>query len=93
LWGERALVVCAALILPLGWWKRRYAVGKKAGQLLLLAGLLAGVVSGVSSCATAGGSGGLLNTTGGTPAGSYTITVTASSAGIAHSLQVKLIVN
>jgi hypothetical protein len=80
-------------MLPLGWWRRRYAGGEKVSRLLLLGGLLVAVVSGVSGCVGAGGSTAQLNTSGGTPTGSYTVTVTASSAGVAHSLQVKLVVN
>jgi hypothetical protein len=95
--GKSALVVCAVFVLPLGWWRRRYTRGyagrERVSRLLVLGGLLVAAVSGVSSCAGAGGSGGLLNTSGGTPTGSYTVTVTASSAGVAHSLQVKLVVN
>jgi len=92
-WGKRMLAICAVLMLPLGWWRRRYAGNARVSRMLLLAGLLGAVVSGVSSCAGAGGTGSLSNTTGGTPAGSYTVMVTASSAGVSHSLQVKLVVN
>ena len=91
-WGERVLVICAVLILPLGWWRRRYA-GSRMSRLLVVGGLLIAVVSGVSSCASAGGSGGELHSIGGTPTGSYTVTVTATSAGVAHSLPVTLVVN
>jgi len=97
-WGEKGMIVCAVLMLPLGWWRRRYIGEARVSRLLLLGGLLAVAVSGVSSCAGAGGSGGLSstgggNTSGGTPTGSYMVTVTASSAGVTHSLQVKLVVN
>ena len=92
-WGERVLAVGAVLILPLGWWRRRYAGRDRMSRLLLMGGLLIAVVSSASSCASAGGSGGELHPSGGTPTGSYTVTVTASSAGVTHSLPVTLVVN
>ena len=101
--GVRVLAVCGVLALPLGWWKRRDArmsrnrsCRNRSRVVLLLVVLSIGIVSGLSSCAGAGGggsTGGPSNGGAGTPPGSYTVPVMASSAGVTHSLQVTLVVN
>jgi hypothetical protein len=102
-WGGRVLVVCGVLALPLGWWRRKSLRtsgsrhgGDRLGRVSLLLWMLIGLITGVSSCAGAGGSGGSIGQShlgGGTPPGSYIVPVTASSAGVTRSLQVTLVVN
>jgi hypothetical protein len=79
--------------LPLGWWRRRKGRRGCGSHLLLLIWVGITVMNGVSGCASSGESGTELNPAGGTPTGSYAVTVTASSAGVAHSLVVTLVVN
>ena len=75
-------------MLPFGWGRRRKA--------LLLATLLAILVGGVTSCTSSGagtgGSGGE-GGSGGTPAGTYSIPVTAAAAGVQHSVTLTLTVD
>ena len=95
-WRERALLLCGALMLPMGWkrWRRR-------GKIWLLFAVLLGLAGGISSCTSSGGSrssggtggSGGGGSAGGTPTGSYVITVTASANGVVHSLNVTLVVN
>jgi hypothetical protein len=90
-WHGKALLLCGALALPLGW--RRRKIHRKA---LTLGLIFLGMVGGMCSCTGAGGSGGSspqLHTSGGTPPSSYTVTVTASANGVVHSLPVTLVVN
>jgi hypothetical protein len=54
---------------------------------------LALILAGITSCAGANGSSGLSHPGGGTPPGSYPITVTATSAGVLHTAQFTLVVN
>jgi hypothetical protein len=63
---------------------------------LLLMSLAISAILGLASCANSGGSGGLgglSHSTGGTPTGTYPVTVTATSGGLARTAQVTLIVN
>jgi hypothetical protein len=87
--GRILPLVCGLVLLPLGWKRRRKA--------LLLAALLLIVAGGVSSCTSSGGgmgggSGGS-GGSGGTPAGTYSIPVTAASNGIQHSVTLTLTVD
>jgi hypothetical protein len=87
--GWRALqVACGLLLLPLAW-KRRRCI------FLALAGLI--VAGGLSSCAGSGGGGGGTTPPGGlgnsnTPAGTYSIPVTATSSGVSHQVTLSLTV-
>jgi hypothetical protein len=86
--GRILPLVCGLVLLPLGWKRRRKA--------LLLVALLSILASGVSSCTSSGGgtggSGGN-GGSGGTPAGTYSIPVTAASNGIQHSVTLTLTVD
>ena len=88
LWRTLPLV-CGLVLLPFGWKQRR--------KFLLLAGLLSILASGVSSCTSSGGgSGGGTGGSGGsggTPAGTYSIPVTAACGGIEHSVTLTLTVD
>jgi hypothetical protein len=93
-WKRAGLLVCGLLGLPLAWrrraWKKRYA------RWWLGALLCGGMVGTVSSCAGSGGSGGSGGSThpgGGTPVGTYPVTVTATSDGVTKNVSVTLIVN
>jgi hypothetical protein len=93
-WRGPALMLCGVLALPLIWVRRKEKV-------LLGVVLLVALVSCVSSCAgssggsggSGGGPGGQQNPGGGTPPGSYTVPVTATSAGVTHSSTVTVVVN
>ena len=81
-------MVCVLLLLPLGWRRRR----------LILVLCLGAVMGGVASCAGSGGGGG--GGTGGsgggsglTPDGTYSIPVTVTANGVAHSATVTLTVD
>jgi hypothetical protein len=50
-------------------------------------------LAGIASCSNASGTSGLTQQGGGTPSGTYPITVTATSAGVSHSARITLIVN
>jgi hypothetical protein len=87
--GRMLPLLCGLILLPLGWRRRRKA--------LLLAALLSILAGGVSSCTSSGGgsgggSGGN-GGSGGTPAGTYSIPVTAASNGIQHSVTLTLTVD
>jgi hypothetical protein len=93
-WKSSGLLLCALVGLPLACrrraWKRRYA------RWWLSALLCAAMVCGVTSCAGSGGSGGSGGTThtgGGTPPGTYPVTVTATSDGVTKSVSITLVVN
>jgi hypothetical protein len=91
-WSGAALALCALLGLPLGWRRRKSRLNM--GWLSAL--MLAGAICGLSSCAGAGGStgsGGQSHLGGGTPQGTYNITVTASANNVVHSATVVLVVN
>jgi hypothetical protein len=85
----RALpLACGLLLVPLAFFKRR--------KLFLLMVLVAVLVGGISSCTSSGGGTGGKGGNGGgsnTPPGTYTIPVTVTSMGIAHSLNVTLTVD
>jgi hypothetical protein len=86
--GRATLLLLSALVLvPL---RRR---GRRILRLFSLLVLALALCTTVTSCASAGGSTGQLQRTGATPPGTYTVTVTATSIGVAHSLPIKLIVN
>ncbi len=84
-------LICGLLFLPLA------LVRKLRRRLLPLFVLLVIAVCGVSSCTSSGyvGSGGSSgsSSTGATPAGTYTIPVTATANGVSHSLTVTLTVD
>jgi hypothetical protein len=86
-WGGMELGM-GLLLLPLAWRRKR-----KAWLLVLLLVVLAG---GLSSCAGAGG--GYLGQTSGaggtnTPAGTYSISVTATAYGVSHPVTLSLTVD
>ena len=88
--GWRLLpLVCGLVLLPLGWRRRR--------KVLLLAALLSILAAGVSSCTgSGGGSGGSSGGSGGTgstPAGTYSISASADSSGVEHSVLLTLTVD
>jgi hypothetical protein len=85
-WGAVPLV-CALVLLPFGWRRRRN------GLLWLV--LMAVLAGGVSSCTSSGGGSGGGGGTGGggTPPGTYSIPVTVTSAGVQHSLSLTLTVD
>jgi hypothetical protein len=83
-----ALLLCGLSILPLSLLR-----GKVRGKIWLLLAILVAMVGGMSSCTSSGGSGGQMHLGGGTSTGSYTITVTASANGVAHSSTVTLVVD
>jgi hypothetical protein len=87
-WRGPLMLACGLLALPLAWRRRRFPL-----QVLLTAMMLAGALGALSGCAGAGGSQAQLQLGGGTPPGSYTVTVNATSAGVVHSATVTLIVN
>jgi hypothetical protein len=87
-WHGKVLLLCGVLALPLSWRRWRSCL-----QILLLLILLIGSVSCMSSCTSSSGSGGQLHLGGGTPTGSYTITVTTTADAVQHSTQVTLVVN
>ena len=79
-------MACGLLLVPLALWKRRRA--------LLPIALLAILSGGVSSCTSSGG--GLTQpppNSGVTPAGTYSIPVTASSNGVQHQITLTLTVD
>jgi hypothetical protein len=88
-WGILPLA-CGLLLLPLGWMRRR----KLMGVTVLLA-LLAVLVGAVASCASSGGGtgGGGGGGSGTTPTGTYTFPVTATSAGVSHSVPLTVTVD
>jgi hypothetical protein len=91
-WGV-VPVLCGLLLLPLGWWKRRRA--------LMIGAVLAILIGSASSCTSSGGGsgGGSAGGAGGestansTPAGTYTIPVTVTSAGVQHIVNLTLTVD
>ena len=83
-----APLLCGLLLLPLGFAKKR--------RVLLLIAVLGILVGGVASCSgSGGGSGGSGGGGSGsnTPAGSYTIPVTATANGISHQTSLSLTVD
>jgi hypothetical protein len=86
-------VVCGLLLLPLGWWKRR--------RSLWMGAILAILMGSVSSCTSSGGGSGGgpgggtsgESTANATPAGTYTIPVTVTSAGVQHIVNLTLTVD
>jgi hypothetical protein len=81
-------VTCALFALPLAWRSRR----KWMFPVIIAVGLI-----GITSCASAGGGGGGTpppgSTTNSTPAGNYSVIVTASSAGVSHKATLTLTVD
>ena len=82
-------LACGLVLLPLGWRRRRKA--------LLLVALLSILAGGISSCTSSGGgsgggSGGSSGS-GPTPAGTYSIPVTAASGNVEHSVTLTLTVD
>ncbi|MGB6191241.1 MAG: choice-of-anchor D domain-containing protein, partial [Terracidiphilus sp.] len=81
-------LLCGLLLLPLGFAKKR--------RLLLLIAVLGFLVGGVASCSGAGGGSGGSGGGGSesnTPAGNYTIPVTATANGISHQTSISLTVD
>jgi hypothetical protein len=88
-WPAAGLFLCGLVGLPLAWKRKR--MGRWLGLMLCV-----GIVCGVTSCAGSGGSGGLGGSRhlgGGTPPGSYPVTVTATSDGVNKSVNLTLVVN
>lgn len=84
-WG-RPLALSGLLLLPLAWKRRKRA--------LLLAALLALLAGGATGCvASGGGSSGGGGSGSTTPAGTYTITVTATANGVSHTANLTLTVD
>lgn len=89
--GPALPLTCGLLVLPfgLGLWRRR--------KVLFWLVLLVIAVSGLSSCTSSGGYLGSGSTgsssSSATPAGTYTIPVTATANGVSHSLNVTLTVD
>ena len=91
-WRGAALLVCAVMLLPL---RRRGHKWSGYGVLVFTVALTV-LVSGLSSCAGSGGSTGSSgegHLGGGTPTGSYNVTVTVSANNVVHSSTVTLVVN
>jgi centrosomal CEP192-like protein len=84
-WQGKTLLLCSVLALPLGWRRRGFRL-----RILLLSVLL---IAMMSSCTSSSVSGGELHLGGGTPTGTYTISITAIADGVQHSSQVTLVVN
>jgi hypothetical protein len=85
---EMMPLACGLLMLPLAWRSRRKA--------LLFLAVLAFVALGVASCSGGGGGGGSTpppNSTNNTPAGTYSVDVTASAGGVSHKVTVSLTVD
>ncbi|MDR3740903.1 MAG: choice-of-anchor D domain-containing protein [Terracidiphilus sp.] len=84
-WGQ-PLALCGLLLVPLAWRRRQ--------RLLLLVVLLVAFAGGVTGCVASGGGGGTATgSKNATPAGTYTVQVTATSNGLAHSTTLKLTVD
>jgi len=81
------LLLCGGMLLfPIAIWRGR--------RLLLLLALLMVIPAGISSCAaSSGGSGTVITGDGYTPAGSYSITVTATSGSISKTATLSLVVD
>jgi hypothetical protein len=83
-------LACGLILLPFGWRRRK---------MLLLAALFLVLAGGVTSCTSSGGgSGGSGGSSGqggssGTPAGTYSIPVSAAAAGVQHSVTLTLTVD
>jgi hypothetical protein len=82
-------LACGLVLLPLGWRQRRKA--------LLLVALLSILAGAVSSCTSSGGgsgwSSGGSGGSGSTPAGTYSISASAASSGVEHSVLLTLTVD
>jgi hypothetical protein len=99
-WPEKGLLICAVVMAPLAWWRRKFGGALSAGKGARVAGLMmvlaaAGVVCLMNGCAGAGvtggsssggGSGGQTNLGGGTTPGTYVVQVTATAGGVSHTL-------
>lgn len=88
--GGRLFLALGVLILPL-------AVGRKRHRLLVVLALLAGIggLAGITGCAGSGGGGGgsLPSNPHNTPAGTYSVVVTAASNGVSHKVTLTLTVD
>jgi hypothetical protein len=86
-WGP-AIALCGVLLLPVAWCRRHRA--------LLLVALLAILSGGATGCVASGGGTSSSGTSGSgstTPAGTYTIVVTAKSNGASHDASLTLTVD
>ena len=85
-WGAAPLI-CGFVLLPVALWRKR--------RILLLTAVLAVLVGGASSCSGSGGGTGGAPGSGGsnTPAGTYSIPVTATANGISHQVSLPLTVD
>jgi len=85
-------LVCALLLLPIGWWRRRKLLYPISLLLLVVC-----LVGGFTACTkfsgntSGGGTGG--GTGGTTAAGTYSIPVTVTSFGVSHSVTLSLTVD
>ena len=95
--GSALFLAWGVIVLPLGLSLRcSKCKGRRhlwRARCLLLFAMLLVLIGGTSSCAGSGGNTSQLQSGGGTPTGSYPITVTATAAGMSHSIQVMLVVN
>ena len=82
-------LVCGLVLMPLGWKRRR----KSLSLLALMAILFGGVCSCTSSGGGSGGSTGANGKAGSTSPGTYTISASATSNGVQHSVVLTLTVD
>jgi len=87
-WKETTLLLCG-LLAPAGLWRGR----RRWKRCLCVVALGLAMMGGMSSCAGAGESMSEVHTGGGTPAGSYPVTINGTAAGLTRSVQVTLVVN
>jgi hypothetical protein len=86
-------LVCAVLLLPFGWRRRRGLL--HTVFLVVFLGVVAGSVASCTSSGggTGGGSGGGAGSSGLTPDGTYSIPITVTSTGVSHGATVTLTVD
>jgi hypothetical protein len=82
-----ALAFCVILVLPL---RRRRWIGVACLPILLAVAILSGCGGSGNTGGGGGGGGGGFT---GTPVGTYTVLVTGTASGIAHSAQITIVVH